>query len=409
MTEAAPPLAAMTEAARARHGWFVAGVMFLALLLVFGARFSMGLFLPFLPEALGASPADVSAAIAMSMLGAGVMQPMIGALSDAIGPRRVLIAGLGSAGALYCAMPATGSVWALGAIMFVFGGFAFAAVSPVLATALMVRWFDRQRGRALGFVTAGTKVAMLTLVPAISVGIALAGWQATVVALGVVIWSLLPVVVLRMRAEPPPPDAAPDAAPQPAASLRGALGMRAFWLIAAALFANGFVMNLVFVHLPSFILERGHGTAAAAAGLSIVGAVGIAGNILIGSMSDRLSRRGVLSLVFAARIAALAAVVMLPGPGPLVLFVVVFGLLGYGALVVVGGLVAEVFGQKSFGAILGMAYVLNQIGGAAGIWAGGLSAERAGSYDAALILAVAVSVVALGAMALLPARPRGQA
>jgi predicted MFS family arabinose efflux permease len=405
MTDAAPPLAAMTEAARLRHGWFVAGVMFLALLLVFGARFSMGLFLPFLPEALGASPADVSAAIAMSLLGAGVMQPMIGALSDAIGPRRVLIAGLGSAGALYCAMPATGSVWALGAIMFVFGGFAFAAVSPVLATALMVRWFDRQRGRALGFVTAGTKVAMLTLVPAISVGIALAGWQATVVALGVVIWSLLPVVVLRMRAEPPPP----DAAPQPAASLRGALGMRAFWLISAALFANGFVMNLVFVHLPSFILERGHGTAAAAAGLSIVGAVGIAGNILIGSMSDRLSRRGVLSLVFAARIAALAAVVMLPGPGPLVLFVVVFGLLGYGALVVVGGLVAEVFGQKSFGAILGMAYVLNQIGGAAGIWAGGLSAERAGSYDAALILAVAVSVVALGAMALLPARPRGQA
>ena len=161
MTDAAPALGAATDAARIRHGWFVAGVMFLALLLVFGARFSMGLFLPFLPEALGASAADVSAAIAMSMLGAGLMQPMIGALSGAIGPRRVLIAGLASAGALYCAMPATGSVWALGAIMFVFGGFAFAAVSPVLATALMVRWFDRQRGRALGFVTAGTKVASL--------------------------------------------------------------------------------------------------------------------------------------------------------------------------------------------------------------------------------------------------------
>ncbi|MFZ9133925.1 MAG: hypothetical protein ACO21B_12030, partial [Gemmobacter sp.] len=53
MTDAAPALGAATDAARIRHGWFVAGVMFLALLLVFGARFSMGLFLPFLPEALG--------------------------------------------------------------------------------------------------------------------------------------------------------------------------------------------------------------------------------------------------------------------------------------------------------------------------------------------------------------------
>lgn len=410
----------MTALAPARmfHGWIVAWVMFLSLALVFGSRFSMGLFLPFLPEALEATPAQVSGAVALSMLGAGLLQPLIGHLSDRLGPRALLMAGLVCGGGLFVGTAFVGAVWQMALVMFLLGGVAFAAVSPVLATAFMARWFDRHRGRALGFATAGTKVALLTLVPAVSVGIAMAGWRPTLVGMGLMIWAMLPVAWWLVRSAPEDMGLHPDGAPAseagaardaargaPSSTLRAALRDRAFWMIALALCGNGFVMNLVFLHLPSYILEQGYGPTLAAAGLSVLGAVGLAGHLFIGALSDRVSRKGVLMLLFAARIGAVLFVVALPGMVSLVTFVLVFGILGYGALAVVGAMVADLFGQKALGAILGVAYVLNQLGGSAGIYAGGLSVDLTGRYEAALLMAAAVSAVSLAAVATLPRRP----
>jgi MFS family permease len=397
------------------HGWVVAWVMFASLALVFGSRFSMGLFLPFLPDALAATPSQVSGAIALSMLGAGLMQPLVGHLCDRVGPRRMLLVGLVCGGGLFVATAFVTAVWQMAAVMFLMGGVAFAAVSPVLATAFMARWFDRHRGRALGVATSGTKVALLTLVPAISIGIALMGWRPTMVAMGLLIWMMLPVAWVLVRSKPEEmglrPDGEPEtegdtarAAARDAASwsLQSALRSRSFWMVALALFGNGFVMNLVFLHLPSYILSQGHGPTLAAAGLSILGAVGLVGHLFIGTLSDRASRKGVLMLLFAARIAALLFVVAVPGMVSLVTFVVVFGVLGYGALAVVGAMVADLFGPRALGAILGVAYVLNQLGGSAGIYAGGLSLDLTGAYEAAFLLAAGVSAVSLAAVATLP-------
>lgn len=400
------------------HGWIVAWVMFLSIGLVFGSRFSLGLFLPFLPDALDASPSAVSGAIGLSMLGAGVLQPVVGLLSDRLGPRTLLLGGLTCGGGLFIGTALASELWQIAVLMTFVGGAAFAAVSPVLATAFMARWFDRHRGHALGLATSGTKVAMLALVPAISVGIAVIGWRPTLLATGLLIWTVVPAAFVFVRSGPEEMGLHPDGAQEPQGAARlfvsefgplrtttlaVALRNPPFWLLAVGLFGNGFVMNLVFLHLPSFILERGYSPMIAAGGLSAMGAVGLVGHILIATLSDRVSRKAVLLIIFAARIGAILFVVAMPGGVSLVAFVVVFGLLGYGALAVVGALVADLFGPKSLGVILGSAYVFNQIGGAAGIYSGGLSIDVTGSYRAALLLTAAASTISLVFLSRLPA------
>ena len=420
------------------HGWIIAAVAFLAMALVFGARFSLGLFLPFLPDALNATQASVSFALALSMVSAGVAQPLVGLLADRWGPKSVLLLGLASGGVAFVGTASATALWHLAAFMGIAGGISFASISPVIATALMSRWFRRYRGRAMGFATSGTKVSMILLLPATAAAIAILGWRPALLILGVSIWALIPFAWVLVRSTPqemgllPDGDAAEDGADDPevlavptndgaalikppgserGVPLRQAFGTAAFWLIAISLFGNGFMMNLVFLHLPSYILQQGYGQTLAASGLAALGAVGIAGNILTGTLSDRIGRKLVLVVLYGARGLTTLLVVIAPSPTTLVTFTVVFGLLGYGAIGVVGAMTADIFGRRSIGAILGIAYVLNQIGGACGIYAGGLSYEMTGAYEPALSIAAATSFLSLICIWWVPMRaitPRAQ-
>lgn len=410
---------------RLYHGWIVAGMAFLALALVFGGRFSLGLFIPFLPEALDATAGSVSLVFAVSMLTAGAFQPIAGIMADRLGSRFVLLLGLGFGGAAFAGTGLATELWQVALFMAIGGGIAFACVSPVLATSLMTQWFSRHRGRALAVVTSGGKVAMVVLVPILSVIIALFGWRYGLVALGLAVWALIPLIWILVRSSPeemglhPDGDAAPQRSPissagtaaapdgtaAPAAErwrIPQALRTGAFWLLAVVLFGNGFVMNLVFLHLPSYILEQGYGQALAAGGLTVLGAVGIAGNLVIGTLSDRLDRKHVLALLFAARGLVTLLIVIAPNPVSLIVFAVVFGLLGYGAIAVIGSITAHLFGRASIGTIMGAAYVLNQLGGACGIYAGGLSYDLTGAYEPALLVAVVTAFVSFLAVLALP-------
>jgi MFS family permease len=60
-------------------------------------------------------------------------------------------------------------------------------------------------------------------------------------------------------------------------------------------------MNLVFIHLPAYLIGQGYSEGFAAIGLAALGAVGIFGTVVTGALSDRMGRRNVLLVMFAAR------------------------------------------------------------------------------------------------------------
>lgn len=388
----APSKPAVADSA---YGWVIVGITFLTLALVLGSRFSLGMFLPYMPEDIGLSIADISAAMAISMVGAAFVQPLTGAMIDRFGGRIVLSLGLASAGLSLAGTAFATALWQVIVFMGVGGAIAYAAASPVSATSIVASWFSKRRGAALGVATSGTKLAMVILPPVVAALIVLFKWRVAMLSLGIAVLALIPVVLLLLKPAPgsviaPIPTKKPQTA-RPAAggsTLKEALAIRDFWLIAITLFANGLIMNLVFIHLPNYVLGAGYHESFAAVGLALLGGIGILGTMTTGALSDCLGRRNMLLVMFGARGITALLVVLAPGPESLIAFVVVFGLLGYGAIGVIGALTSELFGNRAIGAILGTAYVFNQLGGAAGVYAGGASLHITGNYSASIWLAI---------------------
>ncbi|MBF9033916.1 MFS transporter [Rhodobacterales bacterium HKCCE2091] len=401
-----------TDARRLHYGWVIVALAFVSTAMVLGARFSMGLFLPFLPEAFDTSAASVSAAVAISMLGAAAIQPLVGISLDRFGGRTVFAVGLLFAGAALCGTALATEFWQVVLLMGLATSVGYASLSPVSSTTLVSGWFDRNRGTALGIATSGTKVAMIVLPPTLAALIVAYDWRRAMLVLGLAILALIPPVLAFMRGAPGIGPSRKGGTARPAAdgdhtTARQAMRLPAFWVISACLFANGLMMNLVFVHLPSYVMSRGFDTALAATGLALVGGIGIFGTVVTGWLSDRLGPRLVLLLMFGARALATLLVVLMPATITFAAFVLVFGFLGYGAIGVIASLATNLFGRRAIGTILGFAYVFNQTGGAIGTFAGGASLEWTGSYDAALWLTIVTTLLALPGIWLLAGRSRG--
>jgi predicted MFS family arabinose efflux permease len=62
-------------------------------------------------------------------------------------------------------------------------------------------------------------------------------------------------------------------------------------------------------------------------------------------------------------------------------FAAAMGMLWLSVAPLVSGLVAEMFGTRYMATLLGIAFVMHQVGSSLGAWGGGLIFDRFGSYD----------------------------
>ncbi|MGV6874862.1 MFS transporter [Pseudochelatococcus sp. B33] len=406
------------------RGWLIVGLAFMVMTVVFGARFTLGLFVPGLTQDLNASVTSVSLVFALATLLSGFTQPVIGVFADRFGPAIVMHVGLVAMGLAYVGTGFATEMWQVMLLMGVMSGIAFSGVNLVILSTLISRWFRRKRGTALGIVTSGSKVGTFVVMPAAGAAIVAVGWRETLLMLGASMLVLVPLMWRYLRSNPQDIGLHPDGDPMPAPApvpvgtplatpagsgvfeiARRAVVTPAFWLITVSLFGNGFLMNLVYFHLPSAILHLGHSQLVATGVLALMGAIGIFGNILSGTLSDYMSRKHVLAVLYIARSAATLLIVAQPELWQIYLFAAIFGFLGYGAVALTSNITGDVFGAGSLATIFGLIYVLHQVGGALGTYAGGLSVDLTGSYAAAFWMCAVISAISTVVTLLIPVRP----
>jgi predicted MFS family arabinose efflux permease len=358
-----------------------------------GSRSVFGLFLSPLNSATGIGIASISFAVALSQLAFGVAQPFTGMLTERYGPARVIAAG-GLIGALAVAlMPFAGSALLLTAVLAASGVAATVGSPSLLVGTVSQRVAPERRGVVAGVVGAGGPLGQLVLAPATQAMISLAGWASAAFSLAAISLAALPLALAFRR--PAGSAAAAQSAPARDATLREVLVNPHYWVINATFFVCGLHVFFLVTHLPGVIQLCGLPASVSGAALAALALFNVAGSIGAGFVIQRHSMKRTLAALFAGRAVGIALFLAAPKTELVVLaFSVWMGLTYMAVLPPTAWLIAKLSGAARLPTLLGVTFVVHQIGAFLGSWLGGVVLEATGSYDRMWILDLTLAALA---------------
>ena len=361
---------------------------------------------PILETFTGWSSAWFAAAISLQRGESGLISPFVGAALDRYGPKRVMLFGVVVTGCGFITMGLMNSLWQFYlSVMLLALGMSFGTFIVFVAT--VGNWFVRMRARALATLMTFSAVGALAL-PALVWVIDAFGWRATLIGVGIGFWVLGFPLALLMRRRPEDYGMLPDGdvavadasggsddadaqiqrGPREAAvSVRDALRLRAFWQIAIATSLGQLASSSNLFHLPALLdYDIDIWLASSAAGAVAIG--DILGRVSIGIVGDRASKKLLLAVSFAIQMLGVGALALINaqwlgfnwGLLPLPVFVLGFGL-GFGASIPLRlAILADYFGRRSYGSIVGIVSSVSSVFGIAGPLLVGLTFDLTQSY-----------------------------
>jgi predicted MFS family arabinose efflux permease len=365
---------------------------FLILFVGGGARFAIGLTLKPMVGELSWVRGEVGLAVLAYLGVSAVATYLAGRLADRASPRLLLNAGVAMSGLGIGLMSLVTEPWQ--AVLFY--GVAFAVGNGMASLApvgvMVTRAFPGRAGFANSAVISGMSVGQLVMIAALAAALAEIGWRSVFVWLGVAHLLLIPILLIAL------PRRIEGGGPVTAS---GGLGVREaartgrFWLLLAVYAMCGFDDFFVATHVVAFAQDRGVDGLLAGNLLALMGLTGLLGLLATGLISDRAGPAWTSALAFAARVVVFGLIAVDQSTLSIAVFALVFGATFMVTAPMTVLFVRDHFGMKHLGALTGLITMVHQIFGGIGAWGGALIFDATGAYDAAFVLALAVSALAL--------------
>jgi len=372
------------------------------LLLSLGIRQSFGLFLWPISMDRGWSRETVAFALALQNLIWGLAQPFAGALADRYGAAKVLVAGglAYSGGLVLMALAESPLGFGIGAGALIGLGQSGAGFGVVLG-AVGKSFPEKDRGVALGIVSAAGSIGQFVMLPGAQELIDGLGWSGALLAFAALSLAIVPLAAATARAAHLPRAADAAASDTLATALARAAAHPGFWLLSGSVFVCGFQTAFIMNHLPAYLVDCGRPARDGMAALALIGAFNIAGNYAAGWLGNVFPKRLILAAIYALRAAGIVAFVALPVSAAAVwIFSALMGATWLATIPLSTALVAQVFGVRYLSTLFSIVFLGHQIGSFLGVWLGGAVFDATGSY-----LAMWTSAAALGAVAALVCLP----
>ncbi len=369
-----------------------------------------GAFFDPIVEQFGWSRAVTSAAVSIQRTESGMISPFVGWFIDRFGPRNVMLAGIAATGLGFIMLSRINSLWQFYlAFTIITLGLSFGTFLVITTT--VANWFVSKRTRAMSIMSAGSAIGGL-LVPALVWLIATTDWRTGLLAVGIGFWIMGIPVSLMMRSRPEDYNLLPDGSPpdaddgrttgdgparnaarvEVAYTTREAMRTRVFWQLVLAMGAGQLIISATVHQIPaltSFGVSRG------VAGMVILGVslMSLAGRIAAGWLGDNLDKRHFIAVSFALQFIGTIIFAYTSSNWHLAGFIIFWGI-GFGASIPVRfAMLADYFGRRSFGTIMGIMMTFSTLFGVIGpVFVGWMFDTRGNYREPFLIMAASILI-----------------
>jgi sugar phosphate permease len=380
---------------------------FVALFSIVGlALYGLPFYYDFMVKDFGWSRAQVTSGNALSKLLVGPLFGfMAGWVVDRFGPRRLMMSGILMAGVALIGLAHMTSLWMFYAF-YLLNALGYVCGGPLPNQVLLSRWFDKARGKAMGFAYLGIGIGgylVLKLSPRL---VDAFGWRGALQVLGLLIIALALPLAYYVRDDPGdaarPGTSAPPAAVAP---MGGIFRNPAFYLLAFGSMCSIGAVGGTNQHLKLFLsLDLQFSQTAAASVASTVLAFSIAGRLLMGWLADRIPRKHVMLLIYALIAGSIPLLFFAQSQPALYAFAAIFGLGLGGEYMIIPLMAAELFGVRVLGRLLGVILTADGVAEATFPMLVGYLRDATGSYRTGFGLLIAVALAGTLAIAFLPRR-----
>ena len=387
----------------------VAATAFLALFSIVGfALYGLPFFYDFFVSELGWTRREVTSGNAYSKLLVG---PLFGFLAgwfiDRFGPRRLMLAGILMAGGALIGLGAVSSL-AFFYLCYLFNALGYVCGGPLPNQVLLSRWFDKNRGKAMGFAYLGIGVGG-AVVPLLAFWLTQQfGWRTALQVLGVLMIVIAFPMAWFVKENPDitaPASAAPATGPTPQAlpSLRPVLTSPAFYLLVVGSMCSIGAVGGTMQNLKLFLsldLKLSQGEVAQIASLVLVGS--LAGRIGMGFLADRYPKKYVMLLIYSIVACAIPLLYLADQVWARYAFALLFGIGLGGDYMIIPLMAAELFGVRMLGRLMGLVLTADGIAEATAPMLVASIRDSSGSYASGFTVLIALAAIGAIAVALLP-------
>ncbi|MFQ5850124.1 MAG: MFS transporter [Candidatus Binatia bacterium] len=347
---------------------------------------SFSLFLPPIEAEFGWSRVIVTVPYMVAMIAWGAGAVLFGKLAGDFGARPVVLGGIPLMAAGFLGMALSQNLWQLSLSYGIMVGMAMGACGLAIMSLLVSQHFDaRGRGLAVSVIQCGPPLSPLVFAPLLYFLIMAFDWRIAALATStLLVGAALPLAWVGARDS----DVARISRQERVGwgACLPYLRNRSMILLFVARFSCG-VAFFQIAHLVALTLSKDFEPATGATAVTVFGGSAVVSALLFGWLSDCYGRARMLGVTYFVRGVG-TLLLALDIPNEILFYVFVALAIGptFGTVAVQNVMFYEIAGPRLAGVILGLSFIIHQIGSAGGPMLASISFDLNGSYDEFMVV-----------------------